>query len=266
MPDQQGFARQLMGDPAVKALLSQLQEVAVAKATSAISEGAKNMTASKGGQAMSDMSDSIAEGDAPGTTAAKGIWGAIKGKLGIGAAKRPTNITDEFWIGMPVTEVYNQWIQWEKLAGFSKGIEQVTQDDDHVTSDWKAKIFLNKRSWKATVIEQVPDQRVKWKTEGAKGTIDGVLTFHEINERLTLVMYVLEYRPKGFFEWWGNRWRTVGRRARLDMKHFKRYLMMAGAADPDAWRGSVSDGEVVEDAEPMEPVEPEDEAPESEEK
>ena len=48
------------------------------------------------------------------------------------------------------------------------------------------------------------------------------------------MIFVLEYPPKGFFEWWGNRWRTVGRRSRLDMKHFVRDLMMRGEeADPD---------------------------------
>jgi len=72
----------------------------------------------------------------------------------------------------------------------------------------------------------VENSRIRWSTEAAKGTIDGAISFTPIGENATLMVYTLEYRPKGFFEWWGNRWRTVGRRARLDVKHFGRYVMM----------------------------------------
>lgn len=224
MPDQK-LTQQLMDNPAVKDLIGQLGEFVVARATDAVGKQAGKMTGAAAG-AASDMAESVASGDNPAQTMGKGLLGAIKGKLGIGASKRPTNITDEFFIGLPVDQVYSAWCDWEGFPGFMKGVEKVDQDEDGVTSNWTAKIFLNRRSWKATVVEDVENERIKWKTEGAKGTIDGTITFHSLGDRLTMLMYVLEYRPKGFFEWWGNRWRAVGRRARLDVKHFKRHVMM----------------------------------------
>lgn len=204
------------------------------------------------GGMVSGVGEAMSAGTSPIMGGIKGAFSGIKEKVtgkksGGGANKRPTNITDAYYIGLPVKDVYNQWTQYKEFPGFMKGPTSVSQEDD-VTSNWKAKIFLNNRSWQAKVVDQVPDQRIKWRTTGPKGSIDGVVTFHEVADRLTLMILVLEYRPKGFFEWWGNRWRTVGRRYRLDVKHFRRYLMMNGEVVPQdgGWRGTIEDGEVTE--------------------
>jgi hypothetical protein len=75
------------------------------------------------------------------------------------------------------------------------------------------------------VVEDIENYKIRWESEAPKGTVNGTVTFNPLGDNLTLMAYALEYRPKGFFEWWGNRWRTVGRRARLDAKHFGRYVM-----------------------------------------
>ena len=106
------------------------------------------------------------------------------------------------------------------------------------------KVFKSRRSWKATVTEQIPDRRIAWTTEGAKGTTKGVVTFHPLADDLTQVLLVLEYYPQGLFEKTGNIWRAGGRRARLDLKHFRRFVMMRGEAT-GSWRGEIRDGEVV---------------------
>jgi hypothetical protein len=129
---------------------------------------------------------------------------------------------------------------------------------------------------KATTTEQIPDERITWTTEGAKGTVKGVVTFHPLGENLTKILLIIEYYPSGLFEKTGNIWRAQGRRARLDLKHFRRFLMMEGAATGEGWRGEIRDGEVVRThEEAMEDEqggqaetdyeEPEDELPEDEE-
>ncbi len=50
--------------------------------------------------------------------------------------------------------------------------------------------------------------------------------------------------PQGLFEKTGNIWRAQGRRARLDLKNFARFIMLRGEAE-DGWRGEIRDGEVV---------------------
>lgn len=64
-------------------------------------------------------------------------------------------------------------------------------------------------------------------------------------ENLTKILLVLEYYPSGLFEKTGNIWRAQGRRARLDLKHFRRFVSMAGEASGEGWRGEIRDGEVV---------------------
>lgn len=74
---------------------------------------------------------------------------------------------------------------------------------------------------------------------------------------------MVEYYPSGFFEKTGNIWRAQGRRLRLDLKHFMRYVTLSDDEDLEGWRGEIRDGEVVrsheegleDDAEEDEPEE-----------
>ncbi|CAM5246572.1 hypothetical protein SALBM135S_09879 [Streptomyces alboniger] len=175
------------------------------------------------------------------TDAFKGIGGG-KRKKG-GAGQKPTVILEHIDVGVPVREAYDQWTQYQEFSTFSKGVKNVTVAND-TDSDWKLKVFWSSRSWKAHTTEQVPDQRITWTSEGAKGTTKGVVTFHSLGENLTRVLLVIEYYPKGLFEKTGNIWRAQGRRARLDLKNFARHISMLGEAS-DAWRGEIRDGEVV---------------------
>jgi hypothetical protein len=148
-------------------------------------------------------------------------------------------------IGVPLRTVYDQWTRLQDFSGFTKGVQSVSPHDE-VTSDWTAKVAFSTRSWKATVQEQIPDQRIVWTSEGAKGSTTGVVTFHELAPRLTRVVVVVEYYPAGFFEKTGNLWRAQGRRLRLDLKHFARHVTLMGDdEDIEGWRGEIRDGEVV---------------------
>jgi hypothetical protein len=91
-----------------------------------------------------------------------------------------------------------------------------------------------------------------WKSPGAKGHVDGAVTFHKLAPSLTRILVVLEYHPQGLFEHTGNIWRAQGRRARLELKHFERHIMTNAILHPDeieGWRGVIEDGEVVQDHE-----------------
>lgn len=171
----------------------------------------------------------------------KGLFG--KGRKGGGGKSKSVTITEDIDVGVPVREAYDQWTQFQEFSTFAKGVVSVEKADD-TSSNWKVKVAKSTRSWKANVTEQVPDERITWTTEGAKGTVKGVVTFHAITDNLTRVLLVLEYFPKGLFEKTGNIWRAQGRRARLDLKLYRKFIMMRGEAT-DGWRGEIRDGEVV---------------------
>ena len=167
-----------------------------------------------------------------------------RGGKGSGGGKS-MNIVEDINIGVPLRVVYNHWTQYPEFPKWSKGAQSVDQEDP-TKSSWKAKIAWSNRSWKATTLEQIPDERIKWQTEG-QTVVNGVVSFHPMEDELTKVVVVLEYIPHGFFEKTANLWRAPGRRARLDLKLFRRYVMLH--ADPEdaenGWRGEIRDGEVV---------------------
>ena len=184
---------------------------------------------------------------------------------------KSVNIIESVDVPVPIRTVYDQWSELQEFGTFTKGVQGVDKKDD-VTTSWRAKIMWSNRSWTATVQEQIPDDRIRWTSEGAKGSTEGVVTFHELAPSLTRIVVVVEYTPSGFFEKTGNIWRAQGRRLRLDLKHFARQVTLHADEDLEGWRGEIRDGEVVrsheeglEDDERPEDEEYEDEYDEGEE-
>ncbi|MFK0221129.1 SRPBCC family protein [Streptomyces vinaceus] len=170
------------------------------------------------------------------------LGGGGKGKGRKGGTKA-MNIIEVIDVGVPLRTAYDHWTQYEDFSSFAKGVRSVSQGDD-TTSDWKLKVGPSTRSWKATVQEQVPDDRIVWTSEGAKGSTRGCVSFHELAPALTRIVLVVEYYPAGLFEKTGNIWRAQGRRMRLDLKNFSRFVTLT-TDEPDGWRGEIQDGEVV---------------------
>ena len=174
---------------------------------------------------------------------AKEALGGGKGGGRKGSGGKVMNIIEVLDVGVPLRTAYDHWTQYENFTSFAKGVRSVSSSDE-MTSDWNVKVGPSSRSFKATVQEQIPDDRIVWTSEGAKGTTRGAVSFHELAPNLTRIVLVLEYYPAGFFEKTGNLWRAQGRRVRLDFKHFQRYVSLTDE-EPDGWRGEIRDGEVV---------------------
>ncbi|MFF7598712.1 SRPBCC family protein [Streptomyces mirabilis] len=171
----------------------------------------------------------------------KNVFGGGRG--GKSGSTKVMNIIEVLDVGVPIRVAYNYWTQYEEFSDFTKGVRSVSRNDE-TASDWKVKVGPSTRGWKATVQEQVPDERIVWSSEGAKGTTHGCVSFHELTPDLTRIVLVVEYYPSGFFEKTGNLWRAQGRRLRLDFKNFQRYVTFADE-EVEGWRGEIRDGEVV---------------------
>jgi len=208
------------------------------------------------GKAMGKAGEAAAQGDNPVLGGLKGVASGVKDKItggggdssGGGKGAKSTNIIESIDVGVPVSVAYNQWTEFDTFPTFMKKVESAEAESEEKIT-FKAQIFLSHRTWEATILEQVPDERIVWRSKGAKGHVDGAVTFHELGPNLTRILVVLEYHPQGFFEKTGNIWEAQGRRARAELRHFRRHVMTRTILEPDeveGWRGVIRDGEVVE--------------------
>lgn len=275
--DKPGGLRALLDELPLDRLKDELQDAAKAAGEKAISSAGgriedatgrlNDVTAGGGvvGKAAQKGAKAAAEGDSPVGGAVKGALSGAKDKVkdkvkdavpgmsggsggGGGKATKAMNIVETIDVGVPISVAYNQWTQYDDWSSFMKKVEHAEQEDDEAEATFKAQVFWSHRTWEATIEEQVPDDRIVWRSTGEKGHVDGSVTFHELGPRLTRILVVLEYYPQGFMERTGNIWRAPGRRARLELKHFRRHVMMNTILDPDAaegWRGEIHDGEVT---------------------
>jgi uncharacterized membrane protein len=207
------------------------------------------------GKAVSKGAEAASEGGSPVAGALKGAVSGVKDKItgggsgggGGSKATKSTNIIESIDVGVPVSVAYNQWTEFGAFPSFMKKVENVEAEEDNKL-EFKAQIFLSHRKWEATILEQVPAERIVWRSKGEKGHVDGAVTFHELDKNLTRILVVLEYYPQGLFEKTGNIWRAQGRRARAELRHFRRHVMTRTILEPDeieGWRGVIEDSEVV---------------------
>ncbi|MGX1882977.1 SRPBCC family protein [Streptomyces sp. NPDC055287] len=226
----------------------------LAKGGKQLSEG-KSPARVAGGMGVSHMMGGLKD-------KVTGLFGKGKGSKGETRSKSVV-IIEDIDVGVPLEQAYNQWTEFQTFSRFAKGVVNVERSDE-TSSNWQVKVAKSNRSYKAKVSEQIPDKRIVWTSEGAKGTTKGAVTFHELEENLTKVLVVVEYFPKGLFEKTGNMWRAQGRRLRLDLKLFRKFVSFQDEP-AEGWRGEIRDGEVVSEGEEDEEGEEGEESEESEE-
>jgi uncharacterized membrane protein len=165
---------------------------------------------------------------------------------GVGKGRRMP-VQQSVDIGAPIEAVYNQWTQFETWPNFMHRVTSVSQEDE-TTVSFITKIWGKTKEFKAEIETQRPNERVKWKvTEGMAHT--GVVTFHELQPRLTRVLLGLDVEPGGMLEKLARGARHVKRAARGDLHRFKAFIEMS-ERETGAWRGRIEDGEVLEDHDP----------------
>jgi uncharacterized membrane protein len=143
-------------------------------------------------------------------------------------------------VNVPVNTAYNQWTQFEDFPKFMEGIKEVKQlDDTHL--HWRAEVAGKEKEWDAEIAEQIPDQRIAWRsTSGAPN--GGVVTFHRIDDNTTRIMLQMEYDPQGVAENIADAAGVVGRRVEGDLQRFKEFIESRGQ-ETGAWRGKVQQGQ-----------------------
>ncbi|RCV48087.1 SRPBCC family protein [Marinitenerispora sediminis] len=147
-----------------------------------------------------------------------------------------SDVTESIEVHVPVHVAYNQWTQFEDFPHFMEGVVHVVQrDDTHLA--WTIEIAGQRREFDTVITEQLPDERVAWRTIDGT-THAGVVTFHRIDDERSRVTLQLTTVPEGLVEQLGDKLGLVQRRAKSDLKRFKEFIE-ARRVPTGAWRGKV---------------------------
>lgn len=144
-------------------------------------------------------------------------------------------------VDAPLSTVYNQWTQFEDFPKFMEGVIAVRQLDDK-RLHWKAKVAGKEKEWNAEIFEQIPDERIAWRsTSGILNT--GRVSFQSLGPSKTRVNLKINYDPEGFIENIGDALGVVSMRVQGDLNRFKEYIQ-ARHLETGGWRGEIHGREV----------------------
>jgi len=139
-------------------------------------------------------------------------------------------------VDQPVSVVYDQWTQFEDFPQFMEGVKEVQQLDDKRLR-WKAEVAGKIKEWDAEIFEQIPDQRIAWRSRtGTKNS--GMINFQPIGPNRTCIRLHLAYEPEGAAENIGDTLGVVSARVSGDLKRFKKFIEARGVPT-GAWRGRI---------------------------
>jgi uncharacterized membrane protein len=193
-----------------------------------------------GKRAMEGAKDAVGNGGGLAGKAAEKLLGGDSGEQpakGWGRGRRlPIQCSVD--VSVPVEVAYDQWTQFEDFPEFMHRVEQIEQKDDE-TIVWHENVWGIRRSWKAQIVEQVPDERIVWRSDD-RGGHSGVVTFHELSDRLTRVELNVDFQPSGVFEKLASGLRFHRRAVRTDLQRYKAFVEMRNE-ETGAWRGEIHD-------------------------
>jgi uncharacterized membrane protein len=139
-------------------------------------------------------------------------------------------------VDVPLRTAYNQWTQFEEFPKFMEGVEEVRQLDEK-RNFWRAQIAGKQIEWETEIYEQIPDNRVAWRSTTGEPNA-GTVSFQAIGPERTRVNLVIDYQPVGIVEKVGDALGIVSGRVEGDLKRFKKFIEERGAAT-GAWRGEI---------------------------
>jgi uncharacterized membrane protein len=144
-------------------------------------------------------------------------------------------------VAVPINEAYDAWTRFEDWPRFMHRLEGVEQTDD-ATVAFTAKFWGIRRRFEAEIVEQRPDEKIEWDVSSGVAHV-GLVTFHELGERLTRIELTVDIEPSGIIEKAGRGWRFAKRGIRGDLHRFKAFVEL-NEDEVKGWRGTIEDGEV----------------------
>ena len=146
-------------------------------------------------------------------------------------------------VNAPIETVYNQWTQFEEFPRFMKGLDEVRQLDDK-RLHFVAHIAGKREEWDAEITEQVPEQKISWRSiTGASN--EGTVFFDKLPNGRTIVRAAISIDPDSILEKFGSAMGIPDSRVKGDLERFKDFIENRGV-ETGAWRGEIRGGQISE--------------------
>ncbi|MBV7697928.1 SRPBCC family protein [Streptomyces sp. TRM70350] len=143
-------------------------------------------------------------------------------------------------VEVPLHTAYNQWTQFEEFPNFMEGVEEVRQLDDR-HNHWTTKIGGVRREFDTEIVDQLPDERITWRTTSGETHQKGTVRFQRLDDTHTRVELVMDVEPTGAAEKAADMTGIMDRRIKGDMRRFKDYIEQRGG-ETGGWRGRIKPG------------------------
>ncbi|WP_148415412.1 SRPBCC family protein [Noviherbaspirillum massiliense] len=147
-----------------------------------------------------------------------------------------STVEESIEVNVPVSKAYNQWTQFEDFPQFMDSVHEVRQlDDKHL--HWRASVAGKEKEWDVEITEQIPDDRIAWRSTGGVHNA-GVVTFHRISDSRTRIMLQMDYDPSTIDEKIGDALGFVKMQTKSNLRRFKNLVEQRGT-ETGAWRGTI---------------------------
>ena len=167
---------------------------------------------------------------------AAGGWLLSKRMKKTRAAGGISSVEESIEVDVPLRTAYNQWTQFEEFPRFMESVQEVRQVDD-THQHWRAVVGGRTKEWDAEITEQIPDQRIAWRsTSGARSS--GVVVFHPKGDNKTKIVLTMSYQPETTGEKLGDAMGGMKLTAKGNLRRFKDLIEGRGV-ETGAWRGTV---------------------------
>jgi uncharacterized membrane protein len=133
-----------------------------------------------------------------------------------------SKIEESVEVEVPLTTAYTQWTRFAEFPRFMSGVQRIDRLDDRMTH-WVTSVDGVHREFDAEITEQVPDDRIAWRSVNGPEQW-GVVTFHRLSGTRTKVMLQLDHEPHGVVDVVGDMLGFVSHQVQRDLGEFKRFI------------------------------------------
>lgn len=126
-------------------------------------------------------------------------------------------------IAAPIAAVYQHWLDVGSFATYMPAVRSVTTSSDFY-SHWTLSIGGLTRSFDAEIVEQLPEERVSWRTLTGDVSFEGRAEFRAEGEDRTAVTLTITWTPSTAAERAAAALGADDRAVRVSLRGFKRHV------------------------------------------